>query len=215
MRREKTTARAILGRPAASESRGLPRAQSRGFTLVEILVVILILGILVSLVVGVGRYVMQDADRRKTSSIQSILIHAVNVYREQKGAYPTQLADADITANPRPTDPSFYGSRFAGSTADAMWAAALRMTNLLDQLAADPKAVAILQKLPPEAIYCPTQPFLGTTGQHKVARDAYDMPMDYRAAGAGGAPVIISGGPDRSMGPGYDGDNIRSDGKGT
>jgi len=58
------------------------RFGGRGFTMVELLVVLLILAILLGLVVGISKYVMAEAARKQTESVQSIVIHAATRYYE-------------------------------------------------------------------------------------------------------------------------------------
>lgn len=67
-----------------------PRHQSRGFTLIEIMVVIVILGILAALVVP--KVVGRADDARVTAAKQDIaqIMQALNLYRLDNGRYPTQ-----------------------------------------------------------------------------------------------------------------------------
>ncbi len=69
----------------ASSARGLPR----GFTLIEIMVVITILGILAALIVP--RVVGRTDDARIAAAKQDIasLLQALKLYRLDNGAYPT------------------------------------------------------------------------------------------------------------------------------
>jgi len=67
-----------------------PRRQPRGFTLIEIMVVIVILGILAALVVP--KVVGRADDARVTAAKQDIaqIMQALNLYRLDNGRYPTQ-----------------------------------------------------------------------------------------------------------------------------
>jgi prepilin-type N-terminal cleavage/methylation domain-containing protein len=53
----------------------------RGFTLIEILVVIVVLGVLLSLGVSAGFKVLQEAKRKETVTIQQTILDAIQAYR--------------------------------------------------------------------------------------------------------------------------------------
>jgi prepilin-type N-terminal cleavage/methylation domain-containing protein len=202
------TAVAMPGRPSPLGPRALAAAR-RGFTLIEVLVVILILGILMALVVGVGKSVMIEVARQKTISIQALLVRAIAAYEGAQGAMPTQLPDASLP--PKTSTPTDYGYN---KNADE-WRAAIRISDLYTQLMAEPASQKIILGLPPESVYKPTVTFRSdNTGRYKLFRDGFDNDMDYRAAGLGGRPVVISGGPDGHLGGAFDNDNISSDGRG-
>jgi len=78
-------------------SRGSPAASinpsRRGFTLVELLVVLLILGLLAGLVLGIGRYAVASGKTSQASAELALLSAALEVYRQQHGDYP-RTADA-------------------------------------------------------------------------------------------------------------------------
>ena len=65
----------------------------RGFTMTELLVVLLILSILLALVVGISRHLMREAARKETITTQNIVLDAINRYHELTGAYPTGDSD--------------------------------------------------------------------------------------------------------------------------
>jgi prepilin-type N-terminal cleavage/methylation domain-containing protein len=191
----------------------------RGFTLIELLVVMMILGILVGLVVGVGRSVMIEMNRRRTIAIQDTILAAIRAYSDKhENVYPL----ADTTSFPVVyNDPNFYGyiGWFSGITASfqaANAAAKSRNANLWAQLMAEPASAKVLQGLPSEAVFTPTQYVLGQKGVYKVFRDGFDFDMDYILSALG--PVLVSPGPDgyfsRTPSRDYDLDNIRSDGRG-
>jgi len=189
----------------------------RGFTLIEILVVILILSVLVSLVVGVSNTVRIEVARRRTVTIQSLLKSAIGAYREtHSGAAPAETQGPfDSGAN------AFGGGYGAGPQHNdlSIWSAQVRNSDLYVQLISggDPAILKFIQALPPEAVYNPTMPFRGQNGRYRLFRDGFDNDMDYRLTGAGGTPVTISAGPDGKFGGTngvYDNDNIYSDGRG-
>jgi len=65
-----------------------PLRSPAGFTLMEMLAVILILAILLALVVGVSRYIIDKAAESETQAIQSIVIDAVILYKSKTGVLP-------------------------------------------------------------------------------------------------------------------------------
>lgn len=69
--------------------RGAPgRHEAGAFTLVEMLAVILVIGILVTIVVGVaGRVISRAAEKRTLLNMESIM-NAIQVYQEENGMYP-------------------------------------------------------------------------------------------------------------------------------
>jgi len=62
--------------------------RDEGFTLVELLLVMFVMSVLVALVVGVGRYVIEEGRKRETISNQDRLIAAVDAYRKVRGVFP-------------------------------------------------------------------------------------------------------------------------------
>ena len=65
-----------------------PLRSPAGFTLMEMLAVILILAILLALVVGVCKWVMDHFAKRETAATQSIVIDAVMLYKSKTGVLP-------------------------------------------------------------------------------------------------------------------------------
>jgi prepilin-type N-terminal cleavage/methylation domain-containing protein len=78
------------------------RARDRGFTLVEILVVIVVLGILATIVVFAVRGVSDDADRVVMSDDARILATAEEAYQARFGRYGTEdeLVEAKLLTAP-------------------------------------------------------------------------------------------------------------------
>lgn len=75
----------------------------RGFTLVEILTVVFIVGILVALVVGVSGLIRNQAAEEETRTTQKLVLQAIKAYRGDTGSWPagpspqnllTQLQDS-------------------------------------------------------------------------------------------------------------------------
>ncbi|MGB2824953.1 MAG: prepilin-type N-terminal cleavage/methylation domain-containing protein [Phycisphaerae bacterium] len=64
------------------------RPRRRGFTLVELLLVMFVLSVLVALVVGVGSYVIEQARITETVANQQALIAAIDAYRKVTGYFP-------------------------------------------------------------------------------------------------------------------------------
>ena len=60
----------------------------RGFTLVELLVVMFIMAIIVALIVGVGKYVADQAAIKQTRAAQAVISRAIALYYDQYKFYP-------------------------------------------------------------------------------------------------------------------------------
>jgi prepilin-type N-terminal cleavage/methylation domain-containing protein len=75
----------------------MTRHNRRGMTLMELLVVTIILGLLMSLGLGIGSALLIKADRQKTIGTMAIVMGAIDVYYEQCGAYPPQKDENDVT----------------------------------------------------------------------------------------------------------------------
>ncbi len=66
---------------------------TRGFTLIEMLMVILIIGILVALVAGVSAAIMRMGDIEHTKTDMQSIVAGVEVFREETGSYPDGPSD--------------------------------------------------------------------------------------------------------------------------
>jgi len=66
------------------------RRGSRGFTLVEMLAVILVIGILVAIVVGVAGKAIATAAKSRTREGMITIMAAVEAYHDAKKVYPAQ-----------------------------------------------------------------------------------------------------------------------------
>ena len=74
-----------------------------GFTLVEVLIVIFILGVLAAIVASVAGYVMKSASSRETAATQKVLLEAIQAYHDASNpkAYPF---DHDPSSTPDPNN---------------------------------------------------------------------------------------------------------------
>ena len=169
-------------------SRKIPLAHCRfptGFTLIELLVVIFIIAILVTLAVGIGKYVYDEAGRKQTQATQAIVMQAIDVFYELTGDYPDDTAAGGGGDNS--TEALVY--RLRGEEFLATEAA------LKDRV--QKRVRDKLLELPEDALV------------NNTIRDGFEEPMRYEAAGGlGGRPVLISKGPDGVLG---NEDDIRSD----
>ena len=75
-------------------------AGSSGFTLVELLAVMLILAILMTLVIGASKLIFSDVYVEETKAHMKVIMAAIRVYRDAKGQYPSSQATlvSDLTS---------------------------------------------------------------------------------------------------------------------
>jgi len=100
----------------------------RGFTLVEMLTVLLILAIILGLVVGISRYLMEEAARKQTEVTQAVLMNAVMRYKTMTGSPPgalSNLVDGSAPEDVRAIALKVPKDQFDGSTAKDGWGAAM------------------------------------------------------------------------------------------
>lgn len=112
------------GRRAMPERYCSAKHEQAGFTLTEMLAVILILVILVALVVGVSIYIQTEAAKKETLAYQTIIREAVQKYYESTGQWPPQT-----------------GASVAN-----------RIGNLFDALKGNPAAKSVIVNLPIKAM---------------------------------------------------------------
>jgi prepilin-type N-terminal cleavage/methylation domain-containing protein len=71
-----------------------------GFTLVELLVVMFIMSVIVALIVGVGKYVSDQAGTKQTRAAQAIVMRAIATFHDENKHYPeantTQIGRAHV-----------------------------------------------------------------------------------------------------------------------
>ncbi len=164
--------------------------QVRGFTLVEMLVVIGIIAVLVTIVVGVSQIVISRASVERTKVNMQVIHQAIEAFRDANdGNYPTE--ETIFPATP------------AGWTDDD-WEAYKRGNKLYDDLTLVPQARAHIASLGERAIM--------NIENNDCFVDGFKKYMDYRIdEGVGGTPVVISAGADGDFDTPKD--NIRSDGQ--
>lgn len=186
------------------------RAVGQGFTLVELLAVMLIMAVIVSLVVAVGNWVREDAARRKTSTIQAVAMQAVQAFYDEVGYYPgldeenEDIIDSDLGDDP---PDNLDDNKTTNALLEYLQADDNRVDFADDDdLVAAVKATAgeLLSDLPDDAI-------VTDDDGSRFLMDGYEQPMHYDPKGGlgGRRPVLISAGPDGEFGTE---DDIRSDG---
>jgi len=174
----------------------------RGFTLVELMLVMFLLSVLVAMVVGVSWYVIEQGRKTETLNHQRLFMAAVEAYRKVTGKLPYKRDFRDCDYNPNSNRPDDYDP-------DRHMA---RLVKLLrgesprnDAVANDPTIKAMF----------------GESGE-AMTSDAYGKSMVFLSdKGVGGSPVVISAGPDGMFGlergltveqrQQYKKDNVRSD----
>jgi general secretion pathway protein G len=102
---------------------------SRGFTLIEILLVVLILGLIAAIVVAGFINIQDDAEASATRSQLQMLREQIQLYRFNESAYPADLTSLVSTGQigevpEHPGDGDWNYDASTGvllSTADASW----------------------------------------------------------------------------------------------
>jgi prepilin-type N-terminal cleavage/methylation domain-containing protein len=168
-----------------SHRAGKPGGRRGGFTLVELLLVMFIMAVLVTLVVGVGAYIIEEGKKQKTLERQRLLMAAVEAYFTVMNYYPPDREDP-------------CSSNYDPNKSMKVLLAAL------DGVNCDEFAEAVREK---------TKPFLDEITDPNT--DGFGKPMRYYARrGIAGKPFFISSGPDENFGDLDEKkreDNIRSD----
>ena len=195
-------------RNRTSGTHEMTRGARAGFTLIELLVVIFILGILVTLVVGVGQYVYTEAARKQTITTQTLLKTAIDAFHDTFEQYP---ADRE--------DPNTYIATDSGEILMRYLTGRLESGRDDDAyrylMGEAPTGGADFDKLN-QRIRAVTQetilkisPGAYSGADDEAIRDADGDDMQYaKEGGLAGRPVIISRGPDEEFG---NEDDIRSD----
>jgi len=164
------------------------QTQAAGFTLVEMLAVILVIAILVSVVVGVAGIVIRRAAEAETKLAMEVIRTAIDVYYEVNANFPGEVTN--------------FGSPPAGWS-QRNWEACKRGGALYGALMSCEPAKQRLAALKSDAI---KSVYSGNT----AFVDGFGKYMDYfKTAGAGGKPLVLSAGGDGDFNTVED--NVRSD----
>ena len=162
-----------------------PRRSVRGFTMVELLVVLMVLGILVAVVVGIGNYVIDEQHRTQTRSWQKTILQSVEKYVSINGSRPPKLHPVWVDK---------------GMVSDVPQ---MRSRTLHQYLLNETGSFEIIRGLPTGAVSFDI-PFHSTAGDEFYVGeffDSYGWIMDWHpTGGAAGTPVLVSRGPDQDFG---------------
>jgi prepilin-type N-terminal cleavage/methylation domain-containing protein len=158
-----------------------PHASRRGFSLVELLIVLVLLGALLALVVHLARG--SDVKRKLTRVQQFQLTIAIQEHFGRLGFYPPSEGSA-------PTPQSI----------------ARRSSGLVDALYTDTNVAYMLDDLPKGTIIGRSGSNPGMV--YDAFGNPMDYQVE---GGTGGTPVLISGGADGYIGGDHAKDDIRSD----
>ena len=154
---------------------------ARGFTLLELLVVIVIIGILATLTLGAFRYAQDSASRNRTIGAHAAIRAGLEQYKEKFGEYPT----------PKNPDDTFDigGSSYRSGGAQMLYQAISGDGNSAIQLAASASAEesdgeisdaerenVINADIPPNMIY-PRYP--AGTSNPRMLVDGWSRPFQY------------------------------------
>ncbi len=178
------------------------------FTLVELLVVIFIIAILVSLVVGVATYVMDESAIKETEITQAMTMVVLNSFYELYNKYP---ADREDPSGSYDTDDSsrVLLKYLTGILEDDDDLEYLTGQPTSTQAERDAEGKKIRDALSDSLLKLPEDAFIA--GSPSRILDGWGKDMRYQKDGGfGGTPVLISDGPDQSY---PSDDDIRSDGR--
>jgi len=96
----------------------LPRAQQRGFSLVEILVVLVIMGLLISIVAPTVLNQADDARIKKAEADFKAIETALKIYRLDNFVYPTTEQGLEALVSASPLDPQPRNFKDGGYLSD-------------------------------------------------------------------------------------------------
>jgi prepilin-type N-terminal cleavage/methylation domain-containing protein len=193
-----------------------PTSRKNAFTLIEMMVVVAIIGILVALIVGISKYVFEEAARKKTLVTQQLLMTAIEQFKDITGKYPPDSNDLSLSPNDYSIKlKSLYGQLLGKEEAfDELethfgWTSGQR-TRFENRIKKD--LISTINQLPEDA----------ADTEEETFKDGFGNAMYYfRTEGLGSRPVVISAGPDGEPKTGdtivndrsnaVNEDNIRSD----
>lgn len=167
------------------------KQKQSGFTLIEIMVVVVILMILLAGILSVGSYVWKKAKVDETKSYILLLTSALKEYKNYQGTTLKGYPSEDNLNN-------------------EYW----NMQGMFLAMNEVPNCRRILDKIPPEKrgdVHDNRDPLElkpGPDGIFDTVLDAWGVPMEYENNGSGNFPTIRSAGPDKVSG---NADDITSD----
>ncbi|MCP4709928.1 MAG: type II secretion system protein [Planctomycetes bacterium] len=180
----------------------MARMRRRGFTLVELLVVVAIIGILMSGAVMVGSYVIQNAKIQQTKSVMSALDAAIKQYQLYHASTNTELPLGNLPPQlviPPLTDPPSINPPSTGLYTDFNGIVALY--NALNDV---PDCREILDSISKNNIVLyGTDKILVDSWMNENINQLNWLRYEY-VQGSGNFPVIRSAGPDLQYGTGDD-----------
>ena len=160
------------------------RRSAGGFTLMELLVVIMIIAVLTAIGLVVGGKFLTSANKKKTAANMKLIMHAVNIYQEECDEYPKKNDDDlffgdDLLNILRYGESSIPGTPDPDYTKD-VWEAKIK---------------PIIDKLPDNAFEKDPD-----TKQATGFIDGFDQLLVFEPAGGlGGTPRLVSAGPDEDF----------------
>lgn len=181
---------------AAMTHKTISPSRLRAFTLIEMLAVIAILGILLTMIIGVSGYIKNRAKEKQTETTLKIVSEAVAYYQDNTGNLPrrydstgtlTVIADNDSTGLMYVLANSTYTKDLIAKLPKSAWGD-------------EPDNVAI---------YDSNGSAVSSPGQCFLLVDAFGNEIHWYAdQGRGGSFVLVSAGPDGNLNTD---DDIRSD----
>lgn len=137
-----------IGTRRPSRRNNEARRAQRGFSLVELISVFLIISVLIGLAIGVGRSVLQSRGERATQNVLQVLDQALSTYIAAKNAKPPEFF-TDRAGNKFPLLDARTGTGGPSATA-AELVPSLSLAILVMQDV--PECKALLNQIPPEFI---------------------------------------------------------------
>lgn len=170
-----------------------PADSRNAFTMIELMVVLMALGILVAMVVAIGKNVAEEQNRRQTATVQEVVIGCIDIYRSVNGQVPPRTHSCSMEDSPY--DECYHGGAWPGGENTEYW----RMRGLIWELRRVPECEEALMRLGARFFRTDEE------GLEELASgavfDAYNRAMDWDPEGGfNNGPVVISAGPDGKFG---------------